>query len=332
MDEKDLEFLELNRRFGLEIEVNSADGNSRPPRGSELPDGIHYIGHLISKAIGENVKIAKWDYYHNNNDWVLKKDTSCGIEICTPVLKGICGLDTIRTVVHALSEDPCVQADDRCSLHVHVEVSDLSNAEVASVLAWWIKCEAVFLDAMPSLRKRSRYCQFIGITDLFDLNSEINSDLIIKKLGQSKYTTVNVYHLRKNRRRTIEFRIAENCMCLNEDDAVNWTSLILHFVNKTAKRGIPVKYSKGNKWSSLLWLDPKDIFEILDFYPNNFLTSRLKLVRNWFIMRLLKNLPNTGLTGIWQDKIRSVSYKEVCELATFYNLLDLCETSSDINI
>ena len=94
MDSKEYLCLNSLRRYGVEIEVNSFDGLPRPLgwEDGNLPEGIYYVGNLVKKITNERVLIHKWGNDHYNDSWVVKPDSSCGMEICTPVLKGWHGL------------------------------------------------------------------------------------------------------------------------------------------------------------------------------------------------------------------------------------------------
>src|SRR5688572_42655 len=193
MDEmKTLKF-NYDRRFGVEIELNSLDRRdfkARPLRQGELPEGTNYIATLLMENLRSPVRINKWNYTHNNfAEWVVKPDSSCGIEVCSPAFKGWTGLKQVVKTIDILEADPKILVDDRCSFHVHVNVMDClsrikrtgmgfnssgyewsKSYDLAAILAWWTKCEPVFLDSVPADRKRSRYCMAIGSTDLLHAN------------------------------------------------------------------------------------------------------------------------------------------------------------------
>ena len=94
-------------------------------------------------------------------------------ELVTPVFGGWNGTERLLKVVEAIGRHPGIEIDDRCSLHVHAEVNDCTVEGVARVLSWWLKCEAVLLDAFPAVRKRNKYCQFVCNNPRFDLDTEI---------------------------------------------------------------------------------------------------------------------------------------------------------------
>lgn len=311
--ELNLDFL---RRFGVEIEVNSFDMRSRPANDSYLPDGIHYIGNLVRSVTNDSVLIHKWGHDHHNDCWIVKPDGSCGMEVCTPVLKGWRGLIQVCRVVDGLNKDIRIKSDERCSFHVHVDVSDLSVDQLASVISWWIKCEAVFMDAMPANRKRNQYCQLLGQTDMFENVEDglMSSGTLLKKVGLWKYYSINTYHYQKNKRKTIEFRIMDNECCLDSWMTKNWIRLVLYFVERAVNKGLPLDYELGNKWTGYSWLDPIDVFDFLGFTAENNLSAGLTQVRNWFLGRLHSQGRNTNLNGIMSDSGRRIAIAQVDEL------------------
>lgn len=311
------------RRFGVEVELNPVDGVVKKwdAGEGELPAGSDYVAHLINKATRDVVTIEGWDHHHNNGSWIVKSDSSCGIEVCSPILKGWRGLKKMVRVIDFFKKSN-IKADQRCSLHVHVNVSDFNKVNLATVIAYWIKCEHVFFDSVPDIRKNNRYCQFIGMTDLFSHDQRYGYNDVINRVSGVKYYSINAYHLQKgggiegenNRRKTIEFRIGENDICVSPWDAKNWIRLILHFVDCVKHLPFPAVYQPGNPYSGLLWLDPKDVFSILGFDKS--LSPGLQQVRDWFFGRLNKNGFNSRLSGIWSNDGRSASRKnfiEYCE-------------------
>src|SRR2546423_1143033 len=119
------------RRFGIELEINAFDGKNRPDPGQK-PAGIEQGGMLVAKHSSESVDIRDWEHTKNNDVWVIKPDSSCGMEVCTPVYKGWAGLKRACEVVEAFHRDPKIKVDNRCSVHIHIEVADLSNDQLAS--------------------------------------------------------------------------------------------------------------------------------------------------------------------------------------------------------
>ena len=313
-----------HRRFGVEIEVNTSDGIVKRPDAArrEIPRGADNVARIVSMATKEKVKIIAWDHVHNNDHWIVKPDNSCGIEINSPILKGWLGLRKLMLVEDALKYNG-IKSDNRCSLHVHVNIADLKPHELASVIAHYIKCEHVFFDSVPVSRKNNRYCQLIGMTDLFEHNFLMDHDDLISRISNTKYFSLNAYHFMRgggfssgnNRKQTLEFRIMEGGACLDSWSTKNWIRLLLHFVDVTRHLPVPPIYEEGNRWSSLLWLDVKDIFSMLKF--DGELSPGLRQVRDWFVMRLLNNA-RSDLSGIWSNNGRAAAWNEISELSKIY--------------
>jgi hypothetical protein len=309
-----------DRRFGVEAEVNAFDGKSRPDDRSQPPEGIGEVANLMVQRMDQPVVVTKWMATHNNNRYVVKPDGSCGMEVCTPVLKGWHGLKQVCQMTEAFADDERIVSDDRCSLHVHVNVADCSKAEVGNIVAWWVKCEPVFLDSMPKRRKRSRYCQVVGMCDMFDVNEPMDPKTIIKKMGECKYFTLNNFHYAaedpNKQRDTVEFRVAENDACTDPFYAKNWVRLCVHFVERAKKSKFPGRYVPGDPKTGLAWLDPIDVFEFLGFMPGQYdLSEGLKQTRNWFLARIMVNIfSGASLGGIWSMRGRTAAQSEVIEI------------------
>jgi hypothetical protein len=319
MDLPEIRFV-YNRRFGAEFEINAFDGrdfkkNPLDAHAGEMPKGSDHVAKLVRDNVeGENVEITKWGYNHGNNYWVIKPDSSCGIEICAPVYKGWTGIKKVCRVIQALKNDKQIKIDNRCSFHVHLDMSDCDMDNIGKVVAYWIKCESVFLDSVPPKRKRNKYCQQIGISDLFSHDYNIVARDLIMRLGKNKYYTINTYHLAAGRRQTIEFRIIEGEGCTDPYLVKNWVRLLIHFVERALGSPWPRQYSAGDPWSGLCWLDPIDVMKFLGFDGSYVLSQGMEQTRNWFLARLKTNAPQTGLSGIWSDKARKISIAQIDDL------------------
>jgi hypothetical protein len=328
-----MEFIKENidinnlRRFGAEIEINAFDFRNRPLGHNDgiLPEGTYYVANLVQKSSEKIVKIHKWAYDHNNSDWIIKPDSSCGIEICTPVLKGWAGLMETCKVIDALGNDNKINADERCSFHVHVDVSDLSEQELANIITWWIKCEPVFMDSMPTSRKRNQYCQLLGQSEIFERVEDgfHSNDYLIRKLGCCKYYTINTYHYYNNKRKTIEFRIMDGECCLDPWTAKNYIRLLLHFIDRALKFGVPNSYYSGDPWSGYCWLDPRDVFDFLGFNSKYNLSPGLTQVYEWFLDRLHLNCNYEKSNGIMGSSARRFAQKEIEDMCAEYGEMSI---------
>lgn len=307
------------RRFGVEIELNLLEGAlERWDRKGYTPASIKYLASVINKKLEERVDIQGWDHVHDNDSWIIKPDMSCGLEINSPVLKGWTGLKRLISTIEAV-ENSDLQAGLDCSLHVHVNVGDLNEYQLASVIAYYIKCEHLFFDSVPIYRKNNRYCQCLGITDLFSHDSDIEPFELIQAVSRVKYYSLNAYHFMQgggffdnSRKPTLEFRIAENEACTDPFLTKNWIRLLLHFVECTKDLNLPDKYREGDPWTSLLWLDLPDFMKIMNF--NMPLSKGLEQTKAWFLSRLWENGTDSILPGLWSNEGRSVTKKHLAEM------------------
>ena len=118
MDSSKILAFNYDRRFGAEMEMNSLDKRdfrTHPLDGhiNELPQGIEEIASHIHLITGNSVLIKTWHPTHNNMDWVIKPDRSCGMELCSPVAKGWLGLKNICEVSEALGMFKFLSIDHR---------------------------------------------------------------------------------------------------------------------------------------------------------------------------------------------------------------------------
>ena len=325
-----------SRRFGIELELNSFDGENRPPKG-EKPKGIEYVADLVANATpDEGCEIRVYEHTDNNNAWVAKPDSSCGLEVVSPPEKGWNGLKRVLKVVHALQVDPVIKSDRRCSVHIHVEISDLTKAQIASIVSWWVKCEPVIMDAMPMERKRNRYCQMVGMNNTFQHDGNYTDDDIVRRVGDVKYYSLNAHQYVLGNRNTLEFRTMEGGGCKDAYLVKQWVRFIIHFVETAinSKRPLPYHDPKNEDekknltpWTGLCWLDPEHVLTFLGF--NNVpmeipgvrpakeytLSNGMQQTRNWFIARLMKNMSHHkegGLRSFAQQQLHNIvqRYKE----------------------
>ena len=319
-----------NRRFGVELELNSFDGQNRPTKG-EQPVGIYDIAEIVAKGSPEaGCEVRAWEHTHNNTRWIAKPDSSCGLELCSPPQKGWKGLRDILVVVKGLSAEKKVRSDSRCSVHVHVEVTDLNETQIAAIVGWWVKAEPVIMDAMPMQRKRNRYCQLIGMNNTFQHDGSYTDQEIIQRVGDVKYYSMNTNQYTHGGRKTIEFRTIEGAGCQDAYLIKQWIRFIIHFVEMSAKLGRPqaYHYPKNDEervcltpWTGLNWLDPQEVLTFLGFnnrpaaIPGHRKTTEFTLskgmqqTRNWFLARMIRYMSKHKPGGM-----RYFAYQQLAEV------------------
>lgn len=263
----------INHRFGVEIELNSFDGFSKNEELSE-PLGIKHAAETIKNILKENVEVTSWHTTINGTKWIVKPDSSCGFEVCSPILKGKNGLKSLVNVVKAIKKDGRFQADSRCSVHVHFELPSKNINYISSLVVSWIRCELFFFLLIPNSRKQSRYCQLMGLSDIFSNKAKIDAAMVFNKISDYKFYSSSIYHFKKSNRNTIEFRIMDNSACLDSYVVENWILLLNRFINKSSNLKI---FDENNfLLNPIKWLDPQDVFEFLEIKEGDFLFNFIK--------------------------------------------------------
>lgn len=310
MDNKETLGLHSIRRWGAEIEICSFDGIARGSN-DKPPEGIDHIGNFVREITGDHVDIKGWQLTHNNEGWVIKPDSSAGIEICSPVFKGWGDLHKLCRLVEGFRQNDSVVADNRCSFHLHANIQEMNKEQRAKLIAYYIKCEPIFMDSVPFKRKTNKYCQLIGASQLISHDSPVDYDFLISSLGKTKYTSFNVFHLKNQHRDTCEFRIAECEACTDPFFIKNWVKLLLHFIERTQAFSLPPSYEKGNQWSSYLWFDLLDVLKLLGFDGKYNLSPACKQTRNWFLARLNENILSEPSDIMWGINSRKLAYNQL---------------------
>ena len=141
------------REFGVEMELTA-----------ETRDGSHLTGAMIKEAM-RNARVPRLNrrapsYYHSDGtSWDVKTDSSCGYEVASPKLTldddGNCNqLDRACIAMAAIQP----RVDQRCGLHVHVDVSDFDWRDFQRLIALWARYEPFFFEMTPPSRRGNTYC------------------------------------------------------------------------------------------------------------------------------------------------------------------------------
>jgi hypothetical protein len=267
----------INHRFGVEIELNSFDGLSKNDD-SNQPSGIKHAAEIARSCLDESVDVTFWHTTINSSKWLVKPDSSCGIEVCSPILKGNNGLKSLKKVINAFKNDGRFTSDSRCSFHVHFELPSQDIDYLSSLIVYWMKCELFFYLLVPNIRKQNRYCQLMGMSDIFPDKVTLDKNLIFNKVSDYKFYSLSLYHFKKSNRNTVEFRIMDSSACLDADVAESWILLLNSFINKIRKFTIFDK--NGLLTEPLVWLNACDVIDFLKINKDkklmNFITKRIK--------------------------------------------------------
>jgi hypothetical protein len=279
-----------SRNFGIELE-------SHPVLESDE------IISIIRQNSDKKVLFSGWRQTHSNKYWHLKTDSTCGggekngWEIVSYKGSGIEDITHMAEIAGILG-DSGLRCGPDCGFHVHVDLSDFEPAQVAVLLARWVKIEKIIMESVPRSRSFNRHCRTIR-NKIFPKNKNYDPEFFWHSFkpknfslhgNREKRVTMNLVNyatciayqeksLKKNSfcnstRRTVEFRFPEGTFC--ENDVKNWICLFIRFVDASSQANMPFNLFSIRK--------VKDFFEILGFCEFDF--SDLKI---WLCDRIIKN-------------------------------------------
>lgn len=270
----------LRQRLGIELEYNSISSDKLEE--NKLPSGIMEAACVLKETINKTIFVSNWHTTTGNDYWVVKPDSSCGFEVCSPILKSKNDLFELKEIIKSLRKNGSFSSDKRCSFHVHFELNDTSNNFLSNMIISWIKLEIFLYLLLPNYRKQTNYAQILSLSPLFFHNSnrlesfKLNQETIINHIKEYKFYSINLYHFKKSNRNTVEFRIMDSSACLNEEYAFSWISLLNNFMISCKD----VNYFEDSTLNldCLRWFNIDEAFKFLKIKKNskifNFCKSR----------------------------------------------------------
>lgn len=269
------------RAYGVELELSSY--NITKER----------VAKIIEKTDrNREVFVSGWSYSEENDYWHVKDDSSCGWEIASYKSVGIKDLANIVKVTDAVAEAGAI-VTPKCGFHLHVEVSDFTNDQIATLVAIWMKIEKVVTSSIPHHRVNNKYCRLLN--DFYPKQS--NKDLCgegsvlkfwkaIKPNLKGNYNlfrrvALNIWNYVENSgKQTVEFRFPEGT--LNSNDVKNWIRLLVHFVDYSKTQRFPDNTNEVGLQEALSLMG---LVGTSNFY---ILSQGLRDTKDWFLHRLLR--------------------------------------------
>ena len=208
------------RRFGIEIEAMGMTETE--------------VANLLNS---NGIECQQLGYTHRVVEaWKVTYDSSLRghqtFELVSPPLSGTEGIEQVKKVVELLNDAGC-DVNRSCGIHVHVEVTDLDQHELANVWNRYRKFESDIDAFMPRSRRDGVYCKSLGNRDItVELNTARRSMSTIRYEGNNqsrmtdRYYKVNMQAFLKYG--TIEFR--QHSGSLNRSKIANWINFLLEFV------------------------------------------------------------------------------------------------------
>lgn len=227
--------------------------------------------------------------------WHVKTDSTCGWEVASYKGSGIKDINNISSCLNTIAMHGAVINVD-CGLHIHAEVADLNDNDVAKIAAYWIKIEPILFSSVPKYRVDNIYCKSLRRKYLAKLNFSLFREvdfynLVVKPLNfngkKDRRVTLNFCNYEKSKhlsefvkRRTIELRLPE--MSSDFDNISNWVKFFLNFIDNVIKLPFPSNVDVFNLSNALDVVGLHSSKDVLILNDNLFGT------KEWFLRRILR--------------------------------------------
>jgi hypothetical protein len=178
-------------------------------------------------------------------------------------------------------------------LHVHVDVNDFSEEDVAKVVAFWMLIEPVLFSCVPKHRSRSIFCKMLRRRHLKNISSKDafgfyqNIKPFDYNSNRDRRVSLNICNFERSlsepgfKRKTLEFRLPE--MSPSADEIRNWVRFFVIFVENTKELPMPIDMSGADLFNTL---------RIVGLHPYGgeglILSDGLFRTKEWFLYRILK--------------------------------------------
>ena len=217
-----------SRCWGIEFEF------TRTCSKEGLVEAVRYALPDINDTGG--LRVADWEHTHNNNrEWVVKRDGSCGWEICTPKSKTVADMDRVCKVLDACRlVGGCVGPNT--GVHIHFECRDMDASIMGRVVAYWVKSEGMLFWALPRKRRANRYCMHLSRAAEIKSRASYGPEDLVRMTGSSRYRALNLKPWLSDCGR-IEVRVIEGL--IDGEEVRNWTSYFLYWIGLAAASDFP---------------------------------------------------------------------------------------------
>lgn len=198
------------------------DDEYREVGDSILSDTFNRINS--KRCWGIEIETSSGDYENTPDEWGIKDDGSIiGKELVSPIMNGDAGLDSIEELYRNVRP----HFDNRCGIHVHIDMRDLSGDERFAVIKAFKASKQRWFDYVHRNRHSNHYC----CSDIPDISPNDDYDSYMERAARNRYVWCNLDAI--YRHRTIEIRLLEGTD--NVGKVVKWVVQILEFVEAALK-------------------------------------------------------------------------------------------------
>lgn len=211
--------MEMERSFGIELEFISKQYTAAA------------IAENITRLSG--VRVESESYNHTvKRHWKIVTDSSLrgtrgegyGLELVSPPLKGIEGMEEVEKVVKALNWHSNIEVNRSCGFHVHHDINTFDIEQIKRIFGIYIKAEKAIDKMMPESRRESNnnFCKSLTgcmkQADMIILVGLAETMGQMKHLFATRYLKLNLQSYVKYG--TIEFR--QHSGTVEFDKIKNW--------------------------------------------------------------------------------------------------------------
>ena len=255
-------------------------------------DNRYQLAEYIRNKTGVNCQAEGWSYKSDNTYWSIITDSSIqcdsgeqDIEVKSPILKGLEGLEEVKKVVQAMQEYG-VKVNSSTGLHVHHCARDLKPKAFTNLVKLYSFYEGVIDSMLPRSRRGNQngmissvnsvfqsesseeLCDFIenriepdsnGIGHSKDAPIEILSD----KSHSDRYCKLNLQAYKKYK--TVEFR--HHSGTVDYKKVIAWIELTQNFINYCNKNRTRIQKNHVPSFIKLM-LITKTRPEVKEHYTN----------------------------------------------------------------
>lgn len=248
---EDTALLSNTTGVGVEIEIENCqyEGLRENPYSPNNYNFLHHGNNEDLPRLRGFWKVVKDGSLRNGTEFVFDGPLE-GANITLALIK----LSEFFKIYRNLSNREGVVVSDRCSVHVHLDVRDLSDKELTNLLLVYILFERIMFLAIDPSRVKNNYCR--PLTDssfkysLNELLSISNSEDRLIRILQSisshgdKYSALNI--LPVTSKGSVEFRHHQGTT--EPLELINWINIIFAIKNISIKFDIIDlinRYDKG---------------------------------------------------------------------------------------
>lgn len=272
-----------DRSFGVEIEFFGLDYVITPVDNNIIKPYCISSRAIDGRDIQQLCKDYKIDIGADRESWHFEKDTSVrgkchtqhGVELTSPILKGIEGLEQVYNAFRLINDIKGADIDKSCGLHVHhgVDKKVFNCKQLQQLVRIVHPIEKYFYLLIPGNRNKADTCRpmEIDVKAFLDVCSADPEEGICK-VRELWYSEENRYkemnygcsHYDKTRyhglnlhsywyRSTIEFRY-HSAVMKKIDEAMQWI-IFSQFIVEISQGNIPDinYYPEANKWMDIIY-------------------------------------------------------------------------------